>query len=204
VEKVFKTLVRQSPPGSKEWVQGSPDSISPFFETLYYYPDEKTRVFPMTRDKNTDTFLSSFSEDWHPLQRVDKDGVPKRFDILDTFAKFLSVFDEYKAFANTPNLIINVAFTLYVNWLNHARLVNFTHVFWYIEFRTSNAVSSTLTRFSWFSGAFMWTTPLSREWAGLSLRHGLLEASPTNISDSFYLSKVYFKSTRVSSKNFLL
>jgi hypothetical protein len=46
----------------------------------------------------------------------------------------------------------------------------------------------------------MWTTPLSREWAGLFLRHGLLEASPTNTSDSFYLSKVYFKSTRVTFK----
>jgi hypothetical protein len=46
----------------------------------------------------------------------------------------------------------------------------------------------------------MWTTPLSREWAGLFLRHGLLEASPTNTSDSFYLSKVYFKSSRVTFK----
>jgi hypothetical protein len=93
-----------------------------------------------------------------------------------------------------------VAFTIYINWSNHAGVVNFTHIFWYIEFKTNDFVISSLTRFSWRSGAFMWTTPLSREWAGLSLRHGLLEASPTNTSDSFYLSKVYFKSTRVIFK----
>jgi hypothetical protein len=71
------------PSGSNERIQGSPDAVSPFFETLYYYPDEKTR------GKNTDTLLFSFSEDWHPFQRFDKDGIPKRFDILDTFSKFL-------------------------------------------------------------------------------------------------------------------
>jgi hypothetical protein len=154
-----------------------------------------------TRLKNTDTFLSFAENDWHPLQRVDEDGVPKVFDILNTFTKFLSVFDEAKAVFNTPSLIfeeVSVAFTLYVNWLNRARLVNFAHVGYYIEFRTSNSVSSTLTRFSWRSGAFIWTTPLSREWSSLLLRHGLLEASSTNTSDSFYLSKVYFKSSRVT------
>jgi hypothetical protein len=157
----------------------------------------------MTRAKDTDSLMSCSSEDWHPFQRFDKNGVPKRFDILDTFSKFLSVFDESKAFTKAPNLIteeVNVAFTIYINWLNHARLVNFTHVFWYIEFLTNNSNISTLTRFSWRFGAFMWTTPLSREWAGLFLRHGLLEASPTNTSDSFYLSKVYFKLTHITFK----
>jgi hypothetical protein len=113
------------------------------------------------------------------------------------------VFDESKAFIKAPDLIteeVNVAFTIYINWLNHARVVNFTHVFWYIEFKTNIPVISSLTRFSWRSGAFMWTTPLSREWAGLLPRHALLEASPTNTSDTFYLSKVYFKSTRVTFK----
>jgi hypothetical protein len=207
VEKVFKTLVRQSPPGSNERVRGSPDAVSPFFETLFYYPDERTRVLSETRDKNTDTFSSFSSEDWHPFQRFDKDGVPERFDILNSFSNFLSVFDNSKSSTKTPNLIteeVNVAFTIYINWLNHARVVNFTHVFWYIEFKTNNFVISWLTRFSWHSGAFMWTTPLSREWAGLFLRHGLLEASPTNTSDSFYLSKIYFKSTRVTFKRILL
>jgi hypothetical protein len=49
----------------------------------------------------------------------------------------------------------------------------------------------------------MWTTPLSREWSSLLLRHGLLETSSTNTSDSFYLSKVYFKSSRVTFKRIL-
>jgi hypothetical protein len=134
VEKVLKTLVLQSPRGSKERVQGSPDSVTPFFETLYYFPDEKTRLSSETRAKITDTFLSFVENVWHPLQRVDEDGVPKVFDILNTFIKFLSVFDEAKAAFNSPNLIfeeVNVAFTLYVNWLNHSRLVNFTRVLLY-------------------------------------------------------------------------
>jgi hypothetical protein len=111
-----------------------------------------------TRDKNTDFVLSLEEKDWHPFQRFDKDGVPKRFDILDTFSKFLSVFDESKAFTKAPNLIteeVNVAFTICIDWLNHTRLVNFTHVFWYIEFKTNISVISTLTCFSWRSGAFM-------------------------------------------------
>jgi hypothetical protein len=148
VEKVFKTLVRQSPLGSNERVQGSPNVQSPFYETLYYYPDVKTRVSSLTRAKDTDSLMSCSSEDWHQFQHFDKNGVPKRFDILDTFSRFLSVFDESKAFTKAPNLSeVNVAFTIYINWLNHARLVNFTHVFWYIEFKTNNSVSSTLRRF---------------------------------------------------------
>jgi hypothetical protein len=132
VEKVFKTLVRQSPPGSNERVQGSPDAQSPLYERLFYFPDEKTRVSPMTQVKNTGAFISNSSEDLHPFQRIDTNGVPKRFDILDTFSKFLSMFDDSKVFTKAPNLIteeVNVAFTVFINWLNHARLVNFTHVF---------------------------------------------------------------------------
>jgi hypothetical protein len=34
MEKVLKTLVRQSPPGSNELVQGSPDVQSPFYIIL--------------------------------------------------------------------------------------------------------------------------------------------------------------------------
>jgi hypothetical protein len=89
-----------------------------------------------TRASDKDIEMSSSSEDWDPFQRFQKDGVPKRFDLLNSFSNFLSVFDESKAFIKAPNLIIeevNVAFTLYINLLNHARLVNFTQVFYYIE-----------------------------------------------------------------------
>jgi hypothetical protein len=60
------------------------------------------------------------------------------------------VFDNSKAFTKAPNLIteeLNVAFTIYINWLNHARVVNFMHVFWYIEFKTNDVVISSLTTF---------------------------------------------------------
>jgi hypothetical protein len=132
VEKVFKTLVRQSPPESKERVQGSRDSVPTFFESLYYYPDEKTRVSSETRDKNTDTVFSLEEKDWHPFHRFNKDGAPIRFDLLKSLSDFLLVFNNSKALVKAPYLItegVNVAFTVYINWLNHARVVNFTHVF---------------------------------------------------------------------------
>jgi hypothetical protein len=79
----------------------------------------------MTHVKNTGVFMSNSSEDWHPFQRIDSNGVPKCFDILNTFSRFLSVFNDSKAFTKAPNLIIeeiNVTFTIFINWLNHARL----------------------------------------------------------------------------------
>jgi hypothetical protein len=124
-------------------------------------------------------------KDWHPFHCFNKDGAPIRFDLLKSLSDFLPVFNNSKALVKAPYLItegVNVEFTVYINWLNHTRVVNFMHVFWYIEFKTRDIVISPLTLFSRHSGAFMWTTPLSKEWAGLFLRHSLLEASPTNTS----------------------
>jgi hypothetical protein len=117
----------------------------------------------------------------------------------------VSTYGDFKAGGKIPGLLseeVKVSFTVCINWLNYARLVSYTHSFWYLEVKDLKLSAS--TRASWHSGLFLWTFPLSKEWACLFLRHGLLEASPSNTSDSFFLSKIYIKSTRVTFKRIYL
>jgi hypothetical protein len=132
---------------------------------------------------------------------VDNNGVPKQKDLLDSLTKFVIGYGDFKADGKIPGFIseeIRVSFTVCNNWLNHARLVSYTHSFWYLEFKSKDFRITAATRSSCCSGLFLWTFPLSKEWACLFLRHGLLEVSPKNTSDCFFLSKVYFKSARVA------
>jgi hypothetical protein len=68
----------------------SVNSQFPEVEKPFYFPDERTRSYQVTeRNERTSSLVLSSSVEWHPFQRVDSNGVPKRKDFLDLLTKFV-------------------------------------------------------------------------------------------------------------------
>jgi hypothetical protein len=137
----------------------SNNTQSPEVERLFYFPDERT-CSSQVREHNERTCSSvlNSSVEWHPFQRVDNNGIPKQKDLLDCLMKFVIGYGDFKADGKIPGLLseeVRVSFTVCNNWLNHARLVSYTHSFWYLEFKVKNLRITALMRSSCRSNLFL-------------------------------------------------
>jgi hypothetical protein len=94
----------------------SVNSQSPEVEKLFYFLDERTRSFQGTeRNERTSSLVLSSSIEWHPFQRIDGNGIPKRKNLLDSLTKFIIGYSDFKADGKIPGLMsdeVRVLFTV--------------------------------------------------------------------------------------------
>jgi hypothetical protein len=160
----------------------SSNTQSPEVERLFFFPDHRTRFSQVPeRVHRRCSSVLDYSVEWHPFQSVDSHGDPKRKDLLDSFSKFVFNYGVFKTDRYNSSLLseeIKISFIVCSNWLNHARLVSYTHRFWYLEFKGKDFKIFASMRAFWHSCLFLWTFLLSTVWPCLFPRHGLLEVSP--------------------------
>jgi hypothetical protein len=105
-------------------------SQSPEDEKLFYFPDERTCSSQVTEhNERTSSPVLSSSLEWK--------------DLIDSLTKFVIGYGDFKADRKIPGHIseeVGISFTVCNDLLNHARLVSYTHSFWYLEFVKCDAL----------------------------------------------------------------